>query len=100
MSGQGSLLAVYPGSFDPIHLGHVDIIERALQIFPRLVVGILENPDKAGLFTPRERVQMIEHLGDDAPLVRGLEGRTCTIAQSRIPGQASPVAARAMVPEA
>ena len=54
--------AVYPGSFDPITNGHVDIIERGLRIFDRLIVAVLENPKKSPLFTGRERVQMIEGL--------------------------------------
>ena len=62
-------LAVYPGSFDPLHLGHVDIIDRAAQIFPRVVVGILENTSKDSLFTPAERVEMIRELFKDVPAV-------------------------------
>jgi len=55
-------VAVYPGSFDPMHLGHVDIIHRATQIFPRVVVGVLENTGKNGLFTPAERVDMMREV--------------------------------------
>jgi pantetheine-phosphate adenylyltransferase len=62
-------LAVYPGSFDPIHVGHVAIIERALQIFPRLVVGILENTTKDAMFSPAERVEMIRSVFADQPAV-------------------------------
>ncbi len=57
-----SPLAVYPGSFDPIHMGHVDIIDRAAQIFPHVIVGILENTSKDALFTPAERLDMISQL--------------------------------------
>ncbi len=52
-------LAVYPGSFDPMHVGHVAIIERATKIFPHIVVGILENTGKTGLFPTGERVEMM-----------------------------------------
>jgi pantetheine-phosphate adenylyltransferase len=52
-------VAVYPGSFDPLHLGHVDIVRRALSIFPHVVVAVLENTDKQALFTPVERVELI-----------------------------------------
>ncbi len=52
--------AVYVGSFDPLTLGHQDIIERGAQIFERLTVGIGINPDKAALFSPEERVSMCE----------------------------------------
>ncbi|MCH2211389.1 MAG: pantetheine-phosphate adenylyltransferase [Fuerstiella sp.] len=52
--------AVYVGSFDPLTLGHQDIIERAARIYERLTVGIGINPDKAALFGPDERVAMCE----------------------------------------
>jgi len=47
--------ALYPGSFDPITYGHLDIIERAGKIFDDLIIGIVENPRKETLFTPKER---------------------------------------------
>jgi pantetheine-phosphate adenylyltransferase len=53
-------IAVYPGSFDPITNGHVDIIRRSLQVFDRVVVGIAFNPNKdSAWFTPDERADMI-----------------------------------------
>jgi pantetheine-phosphate adenylyltransferase len=52
--------ALYPGSFDPITNGHVDIIKRALTVFDTLVIGISVNQDKAPLFTLSERKAMIE----------------------------------------
>lgn len=53
-------VAVYPGSFDPITNGHVDIIRRSLQVFDRVVVGIAFNPNKdSAWFTPEERAEMI-----------------------------------------
>jgi pantetheine-phosphate adenylyltransferase len=54
--------ALYPGSFDPITNGHVDIIERGLRVFDRIVVAVLENPKKAPLFTTKERVRMIQDI--------------------------------------
>ncbi|MGA2532612.1 MAG: pantetheine-phosphate adenylyltransferase [Candidatus Aminicenantales bacterium] len=51
--------AIYPGSFDPITNGHVDIIERGLKVFDEIVVAVLENPKKAPLFSTKERVAMI-----------------------------------------
>ncbi len=52
-------IAVYPGSFDPITNGHVDIIERALEIFDRLIVAVAYNPNKRALFSVEERLEMI-----------------------------------------
>ncbi len=54
--------AIYPGSFDPITNGHVDIIERGLRVFDKIVVAVLKNPTKATLFTTKERVRMIQEL--------------------------------------
>lgn len=54
--------AVYPGSFDPITNGHVDIIYRGLKIFDRIVVAVLTNPKKSTLFSIQERVEMIKAL--------------------------------------
>jgi pantetheine-phosphate adenylyltransferase len=51
--------AVYPGSFDPLTNGHLDLIERSLRIFDELVVAVVTNPAKTGLFTDIERVEMI-----------------------------------------
>lgn len=53
-------VAVYPGSFDPITNGHLDIIKRSSKIFDQVIVAVLVNPNKEGLFTPDERVKMIE----------------------------------------
>ena len=51
---------VYPGTFDPITLGHVDIIQRAMALVDRLVIGVAINRDKGPLFTLEERVAMVE----------------------------------------
>ena len=51
--------AVYPGSFDPITNGHLDIIERAVSIFDKLIIAVLENPRKSSLFSVEERIAMI-----------------------------------------
>lgn len=51
--------AVYPGSFDPLHLGHLDIVRRALTIFPRVIVAVLENPEKKALLEMPTRVRLI-----------------------------------------
>lgn len=54
------LAAIYPGSFDPMHLGHVDIIRRAHGIFPRVIVAVLQNTDKTPLLPVATRVELIE----------------------------------------
>ena len=51
--------AVYPGTFDPFTNGHIDLVERALRIFPRLVVAVARNPHKSPLFTVEERMAII-----------------------------------------
>lgn len=68
--------ALYPGSFDPLHLGHLDIVEQAVELFGDVVVGVLHNPGKeAGLFSADERLAMIRES------LRGIDGaRTATFA--------------------
>ncbi len=56
----GKRTAIYPGSFDPLTLGHLDLIERGSRLFDHLTVGVLTNPDKNALFTVAERVEMLE----------------------------------------
>jgi pantetheine-phosphate adenylyltransferase len=51
-------VAIYPGSFDPLTNGHLDLIKRSLKLFDELIVGVLENPSKKALFTAAERVAM------------------------------------------
>jgi len=53
------VLAIYPGSFDPVTNGHLDLIERASNIFGRLIVAVLRNDDKAPLFSLAERMEML-----------------------------------------
>ena len=54
-------IGLYPGTFDPITLGHVDIIQRAMQLVDRLVIGVAINRDKGPLFSLEERVTMVEN---------------------------------------
>lgn len=60
-------IAIYPGTFDPITNGHLDIIKRALKIFDRLVVAIGENPAKKPLFTEEERLMMVKEAIREIP---------------------------------
>lgn len=60
------MLAIYPGSFDPITLGHLDVIERGCKLFDRVIVAVLQNPNKSPLFPVVKRIELIrastEHL--------------------------------------
>lgn len=63
------VVAVYPGSFDPITNGHLDLIERGSKIFDELVVAVLRNPDKDPLFTVEERLEMLREASQHCPNV-------------------------------
>ncbi|NBS29123.1 MAG: pantetheine-phosphate adenylyltransferase [Actinobacteria bacterium] len=65
--------AFVPGSFDPIHLGHLDVVDQALEVFGSVVVGVLHNPSKpSGLFTPEERVALAQQtVGDRSNVTVG-----------------------------
>ena len=62
--------AIYPGSFDPVTLGHMDIIKRSANLFDEIIVGVLNNSAKNALFSVNERVSMIKELTKDMPNVR------------------------------
>ena len=64
-----NVIAIYPGSFDPITSGHLDVIERGSRIFGRLVVAILQNEAKAPLFTVEERMEMLREVVKPFPNV-------------------------------
>ncbi len=63
------MIAIYPGSFDPITLGHLDIIERGCKLFERVIVAVLRNPSKSPLFTVEKRVEQIRKCTVDLPNV-------------------------------
>ncbi len=63
-------IAVYPGSFDPITNGHLDIIDRGLEVFDEIVVVVAQNIDKRGLFTTDERISLIRAAVGDNPRLR------------------------------
>jgi pantetheine-phosphate adenylyltransferase len=70
--------ALFPGSFDPITNGHLDVINRGIKLFDELVVAVGRSPIKNPLFTPEERVEMITELMSDMPrvTVESFEGLT------------------------
>ncbi len=71
--------AIYPGSFDPITVGHLDIIKRASSIFDELYVAIMVNPEKTSTFTAQERKLFIEECIKDLPNVKVVTGHKLTV---------------------
>ncbi len=75
-------IAVYPGSFDPITNGHLEILKRALNIFDKVIMLVAINPDKKSRFTPEERVTMIkEAINDERVVVDSYQGLTVEYAK-------------------
>lgn len=70
--------ALFPGTFDPIHLGHIDIAIRASKLFDEVIVAVLEKPIKNSIFTPKERIELIDKSFVDQPkiIVMGYQGLT------------------------
>lgn len=79
------MIAIYPGSFDPVTLGHLDIIQRGCRLFERVVVAVLRNPNKMPLFTVQKRLEQIrlatQHLTNVE--VDAFDGLTVKYAQMR-----------------
>lgn len=63
------MLAIYPGSFDPITLGHLDVIERGVKMFEHVVVAVLYNPDKKAIFPVEKRIEQIRCCTQHLPSV-------------------------------
>src|SRR3972149_11661369 len=70
--------ALFPGTFDPIHLGHIDIINRTVRLFEHLVVAVYDKPLKSLIFSPSERIAMVKYSFADQPdiEVMGYSGLT------------------------
>ncbi|MEW6369276.1 MAG: pantetheine-phosphate adenylyltransferase [Acidobacteriota bacterium] len=77
--------AVYPGSYDPITNGHIDIIERGRKIFDHLIIAVLKNPGKQPLFSLEERIEIIQELygNDTGVTVESFEGLLVEFAAER-----------------
>ena len=83
--GNKFVRAIFPGSFDPITNGHLDVVKRAMRLFDELIIAVGRSPIKNQLFTPQERVEMIAELITDLPGVRveSFEGLTVEYAIRR-----------------
>ena len=87
MSGtrRGERIGVYPGTFDPITLGHADIIRRGAKLVDRLIIGVTTNPSKNPMFTPEERMHIVRRevagLGVDNVEVVGFNALLMTFAE-------------------
>jgi pantetheine-phosphate adenylyltransferase len=70
--------ALFPGTFDPIHLGHIDIAKRAARLFDEVVIAVYDRPLKSLLFDPQTRIQLVSQSFDDEPKIRvmGYSGLT------------------------
>lgn len=62
-------VGIYPGSFDPLTMGHANIVQRSLRFFDEVVVAVLNHPEKRAMFTPEERAGLIEQVFVDEPRV-------------------------------
>ena len=84
LSGR-ALVGIYPGSFDPVHLGHVDLVRRAVRIADRLIVAVLDNPGKSCLFSVQERLELLRSTlrGIDRVEVDSFEGLLVEHARQR-----------------
>lgn len=69
-NAQEPTIAIYPGTFDPITMGHVDIIDRALNLFDKVIIAVAVNPAKDPVFSLEERIQMIEETFDNDPRIK------------------------------
>jgi len=77
--------AIFPGSFDPITNGHLDVVKRGMRLFDELIIAVGRSPVKNQLFTPAERVEMIEELIGELPgvSVESFEGLTVEYASQK-----------------
>ncbi|HSF45471.1 MAG TPA: pantetheine-phosphate adenylyltransferase, partial [Chitinophagaceae bacterium] len=76
-------ICLFPGTFDPVTLGHVDIIKRAIPLFDKIVVAVGINAAKTPMFSPEQRLQWIEEIFSDEPVISGAvyEGLTVKFCQ-------------------
>ncbi len=84
MNETGKRIVIFPGTFDPITNGHLDVIRRGVEIFDELIVAVGENPDKRTLLPHNERIEIIRQVVSDIPTVRveSFTGLTVDFAKS------------------
>lgn len=76
--------AIYPGSFDPITNGHIDVINRATNIFDTVIIGVIQNPEKSSFFSLEERIQLVKALFKQPNIqVEGFQGLLINFAKSK-----------------
>ena len=80
--------AIYPGSFDPVTNGHLDIIERGCKLFDEIIIAILVNPDKQPFFSIEERREMLEEV------LKTIERGNCVLRVDDFRGTAGPLRCR------
>jgi pantetheine-phosphate adenylyltransferase len=87
-------IAIYPGTFDPIHNGHIDITRRAVEVFDELIVAVYDRPLKSLLFNTAERLELLEKTLGEVPRVRIASYSTLTVDFARQMG--APVIVRGL----
>lgn len=76
--------AIYPGSFDPITNGHIDVINRSAKLFDEVIIGVIQNPDKDAFFSVEERIDMVQSLFDLPNVtVEGFQGLLIDFAKEK-----------------
>lgn len=80
------MICLFPGSFDPPTMGHIDLVRRAAKLFDRVIVAVMINPDKKPLFTAEERVDLIRRCTADCPNVEARAGTGLTLDLARETG--------------
>ncbi len=77
------IIAIYPGSFDPIHYGHIDIAQRAAALFDKLIWAVYDRPLKSLLFTTEERIAFMRQAAQDTPNIEVMSYSGLTVALAR-----------------
>src|ERR1041385_3538532 len=81
--GECMVRALFPGTFDPIHYGHIDIASRAARLFDEVVMAVYDKPSKSLMFSPEERMSLVKEAFQDNPKIKvtGYSGLTVEFAR-------------------